>query len=1802
MAVSPELAGGAGFTFEGAVAAHYLVALLGEGRARGMDGGTVVRVGLQQRDLGAPLDDVVVDVVDAGGGAARLGLQSKRRLVISAVATNRDFAEVVRDCWATVCLPSFREDVDRVGAAVGQVAMEAARDLRALCEAARGSPDEADFEARLAPGGNANAGMRRIHGDVATLVAHANGGRAEPADVRRLLAHFVLVEFDFLHEGAADSADAIDRIAGCLGSKDRGLAPLVWSRLQTLAREGAATSRTFDRPALVRDVARHARLGVAPSLAGDLAAVAEFARAGIAGIPNAVGGVHVARPALARRIDEMLATARVVQVRGLAGSGKSVLLRAHAEKALARGPVLFLRSDQLEGRSWRAFGGAIGLSGAPLRSLLAEIGAAGTPTLYLDGIDRVELAQQPVVAELLGLISTDPDLADWRAVVTLRDAGVEVLRNWLGETMDALRVGTVTVGSLDGEESGELADALPRLRALLLGGGAVGEIVRRPFFAKVLAQADPAGGDGFRPGTETELADHWWARGGHDSTGAGAILRQRAILDLARARARSSSGPVRVADLATPTIAELEGFVADGILQWTSAGHELRYSHDIFFEWSFYHLLEDGGDGWPDVVRKAGEPPAVARSVELLSQARFLAGDGWRSSLPVLAAGAMRPQWLRAWLLGPVASPHFLSEPARWWAAVSADGFVLLRKALVWFQAERTTPNPNVLAAEGLDPDRRQRAADLLGWPSDLPAWMRLITFLEATMEEIPVHLYPEVLAVFEVWQRAVGFATPTSESIVVRCASWLDGIDAPERRPPAWRPPPDPTRPAVAEVTEPDRWRDVPGLGEFRDGLVDLVLGAARTYPAAAEAFLRRVGDDAELLDKDVDRVFAAAPTLAVALPDLLAEVTFAHLRDKLPEEVLAEEAERNRNAAKARSLALAKPEAERTRADRAAVDWAFHSFGHGGFGATDWMSLSLDRDVRNFAPVSPLREPFPSLFREAPDVALALVKRLCAHAVEAWRQLHQLDRDREGTPVPLVLRLPWGERVFWGGLREYLWHRDHFAPNALGSAMLALDDWIHVELGRGADPDALIRRIVEGSDCIAMLGAAVTVALESDLVSETSFSLVTSQRLFEGDQERLRQEGAAAFGARIGYDRDVDRRHGEAVAAVNSRPARGKGMAGLVALMLFGEEARAARLREAFAAFSHDPDVTYEEQRRDPRRLEARRAAAAKLAEFADPAAWVAYRTEVPDEAVVVHQPPSQSTPEAERRRQAARDGLAEQALWTSAAEAFEKGVAPDIDAFARRVALARSLDAPDLFEGPDADVEDGVRRGGVAATAALVLRFREGLDGEVLGWARGVLRRAASDPAPLDGGSAMASIPWHEAAFAARGLAADLRAGTASPDARTTLLRLVGHPLEAVGVLATAEALGLRDVHPRLGWAALHMGLALCRFPRRRWDVEDGGVPDHATRVASALADAEAVLLGDGWPSLPEPPPAWVELTVEEARERRVHRDARELSDAVDPDRIWTHSDEHWYARLASSLLGTLPVGDMLDGPERKAVLASLAGYLDWTIARNAPPWRKPGRRDKADSDLFEWTRRVGSLVGRVLSVARLDEVRGRFLDPVLAQEGEACWSLLRPLAETFVCCAVYDPPTIHSDAVRLLDACAGRLLDARALNREGYRPGELSGFDLPRLPRILMMVAVDGAGGAARFANGDWSEVGAVLPVVDRLVRTAGWSPSMMDPFLTLCERARLTYPADVFGEQVLGVLGADGSLLPGWSDAMLAARIAGLVQHFASRDAPMPADLAQSLLRLLDRLVDMGDRRAAALQLGEAFREVRLPAA
>ena len=81
----------------------------------------------------------------------------------------------------------------------------------------------------------------------------------------------------------------------------------------------------------------------------------------------------------------------------------------------------------------------------------------------------------------------------------------------------------------------------------------------------------------------------------------------------------------------------------------------------------------------------------------------------------------------------------------------------------------------------------------------------------------------------------------------------------------------------------------------------------------------------------------------------------------------------------------------------------------GGGLFGSLD--DIGIDKYGQSYYPPAPLNEHFGSLFKIAPKIELELVRTLANHAMEGWRQVHELRKawgDRPlGTPIPLELEL---------------------------------------------------------------------------------------------------------------------------------------------------------------------------------------------------------------------------------------------------------------------------------------------------------------------------------------------------------------------------------------------------------------------------------------------------------------------------------------------------------------------------------------------------------------------------------------------------------------------------------------------------------------------------------------------------------------------------------------------------------------------------------------------------------------------------
>ena len=1560
---------------------------------------------------------------------------------------------------------------------------------------------------------------------------------------------------------------------------------------RTVSPADTVTSAEHTRASLLRGLGGSWRFSGTPALAADMQLLRDGTRHWLAQQADDIGGLHLDREGLRDQLVAQLASHRLTLVKGLPGAGKTVLLRDLLQAYAADGTTLLLTANRLSGRSWAEQARALGLSTTGIEPLLVEVAATGHPVLFIDGIDRVAPEHRPIITDLLGQLLASPALAGWRVVATARDAGIEPLRNWVPAALwSGAGVGYVDVDNLSDDEASVLADKLPALKPLLTGGNErVRTLARRPFFAAVLARGllRAAYPTEFAPQTEVELVDAWWMRGGYDAQAPQALARQRALIELAQRSAPDLGRNLRIRDLSAATQAVLPALEEDGLLQQMRQGHTAQFSHDIFFEWSFFHLLVDQGADWIAALTAAGEPPALARVVELLSQSTYADAEQWPRELHALAGAQVRPQWLRAWLIAPVFSPRFAEHAEMYGTALAANDHHLLGKLLVWMQAEKTTPNPMVLSGllgSDMLPAARIRLADSLGWPSDFSAWRRLLSWLLQRLASIPDRSLPDLVTLFETWQMAYGnHRDPLSQRIVTQCAAWLNAVEDQRN---AWRARLEP--PGNARESRPR------APSNLETELRSLVLRAGRAYADIVGAYLTKVERIARWPDKCYQEVISYAPVLAQTHPALLALVARHWFLQELPDDSMARWHMEDHEQEELLKRVAAIPPEQRTWSDNMALESP--NIGRDSFSHHDWDRLSIGADHHGYFPASPLREPFHALFQHDPATALALVRDIVNHAMTAWRQLHQY-RGGGGTPLPLVLAFPWGTQQFWGADRHYVWFRGHGGPQVVECALMALERWAMAQQDAGRSLEDLLKQILEGHASISVLGIAVHLALRAKEVSATSLTLLGSLRLCDLDLQRMVQESQLVSAGLIGFSpgRGDDAQR-QAVADNGRLASRRLELRDLVPLFVLGAD---AAMRDACRAvldsFPNRLEFTYQEEADDPDLVAELRRKAELWSELGHAENY--RTTPVPGRDDVVQVSMSSArheAPEVQEALQRHAHVSRETELWIWVDKCFSswswaQGFSPD-EAVARATELENADPSASLMPG------SGMSEAAIVGTAAALICFAE--TPEHRAWANATIARFGVEPdAIADDTFPGAVIPWHPKIFVARAVAARLRAGAEAAGDREALYRLVAHPMEVVSFAALSGVAACWDRDPRFAWCGLNLGLRLAQLwhPPDAFQMEPQArrLAERAHRDAVLAAALEEYQRGGGFPPWVRPLPSWTPVAPGAPQRRR----------GSEGPEGWQRSSDLWHSQYAAKVLQQVPVAAVMASPARALYVDALQGLVEWTLDTLNPTWRTDERhgREHDGASLLEWEHQLGRSLAGVADYLPAAEVQARLVAPIVAQRDETAMRFLGSFAEVLYL-DVLTAATVNDNSIQLLQAVLERTLDQRDLRRSPYNDddGRIGGFDLPDLIKCLMFVRIERAEDAARFANGRWEDLPRIMPLVDRMVRAAGWVPYVARQFVTLCERAGAAYPADTFADQMLALL-ADGNLPSAWKGTSVPASMAALVQEHADRQHPLPPALARKLLHVLDALVDLGDRRSAALQQSESFRGVRLAA-
>ncbi|MCR6732847.1 MAG: AAA family ATPase [Afipia sp.] len=1552
---STELTGGAGFTYEDTVVAYYLSHLLRHERAAGQLG-IVTSVAVQRQGHGHPMDDVIVGLDDAGTNKS-LELQVKRSVTISGLDTQ--FKNIVAAAVKTQASGTFIKGTDACGFAVEHVTDTTFRSLSRLIAKAKASPDAKDFEQYFASDGTAGAGDKGLREALLPL-----NGAANLEEEVSFYRNFVALHLAGLDDFGALRAEIVNRLQEQVAENTDGQGILLFDRLCRIAREGAANAAKWTRSSLLVQLRGSVRLKVAPNFSDEIKRLNVASLEALNDVSETVDEFHVPRDGLQEEVTRQLELHRVVSIGGLPGCGKSAVLKHVAATAAKSGPILFLKNDRMPGTSWTTFATALGLQHASASDLLAEIGATGTPILFIDGIDRIRPDQQHIITDLIRAIEADPNLKHWKVLATSRDQGLEAYRNWFPKPFyDAKGMGSVAVTGFSEDEAERLAKSKPNLRRLLFSSSqAVEQVARRPFFASVIAKAIPQDTE---PKTEADLINTWWLRAGHDAMAETVPQRQRALIDLAEKGVRNLGKEILVRDLKPETVAQLAALEADNIIRLERAGAMVSFTHDIFFEWVFFRLLIELGDKWPSALSAAGEPPLLGRVVGLLAQDALTESGRWTAGLAQIESSSLRAQWKREWLTAPPFTNAFKSAIDEFTQRIEANDFALCEKLFVWFQAQHTVPSPMVMQraikVEGID---SIRLADFFGWPSDGEAWGRLIDWIIARYDKLPARLIPQALEVLGVWQNALSeIENKRSKEILATCSSWLtdleteiyaEGYDRPRGK---WD--------ALGHEAQ----------KSLATGLRSTILRSARSYPEFGVALFERAASNEQMLRSAFDDLMGFTSIVAEVAPESVEKVAEAKLLQELPQDQFVRLRRQDEEQAKWREEIRNIPKEKRSRHEQMALSSPHILTGMSDFRLDD---VGLDAHNHYYHPPSALHEPFASLLAESPAVGLRLIKKLTNHATAAWRQIHKLSRRERGTPIPVVLDLPWGKQEFWGDWHVFGWGLGMLGSELLQCAYLSLGYWAFKEIGKGRATSDVIKDILEGSECYATLGLCLRLAIETFEVSEITLPIVTCQRLWEHDMARLVQEPQKdidLFG--LGFITKLTGEKAKAKEFLDTREYRKHEVRELaLRFAISGDINLRDRFKNALASFPENLPYEVEEERGHAKLTQQLKEKAEIWCGLGDIENYRRYDME--DNQFAIGYEPPKPLPEAAQQKAAkATESLSQSHVLYWAMKSLKEGKLADGGSLDKAIEYAKKHDRPDLFD-ERAEVGPHAVQSGVSAIAACVILFADKESPEQP-WAWNVLDRVLTMREPDDYRGS--KIPWHPAFQLITALFRDRKSGAPRPESSASLIRLANHANEDVQTMAF-QALFL-DPDPHVKWVAAHYAFDLAHYIdpiQNEKSFERDDTEDREARKA-ALAKALHALGVEAEEGFEPLPPAWVKTSRRNRRE----------------EDYWTDPKRSFDGQYATKLFAHFPLEEWCRSDVyREKIGPLLADLARWTAERLMPARDEKKRRDK-QTHLYEWDHELGKMFARVLPFFDLDWMRQHFRQTVLAGERR---SVMRP----------------------------------------------------------------------------------------------------------------------------------------------------------------------------------------------------------
>ncbi len=1041
-ASAPAATGGAGSQFEGKLGAFYLLAMLAGSEPRGLPGASIRAIAFQQYGSGRPLDDVVIDAMNADGSAAVLEIQAKRSLTFT--SSDEEFKDVVARMWQAAQKPEFQASRYELAVAIARTTTRIERACQEVLHWAGQLPDGVAFAAHIGREKFASNDMRDFVKVFRDNLAAA-GAPTDDETVWRLLRRFQILVFDFESPGSDYEHRARERARLALAADQANRAADLWPVLIDHAGACARAGGARDRAAAITPLqTQHGfRFEQRADLRFTDAWLSDAADQALDEIKDDVAGVRLARTEQINNACTALETHRVLHIAGAPGVGKSSTMLRLARQLQPEGRIIVLRNGRIIPGGWLRFRQAIE---CPVMrdEFFNELGCGGGATLFIDNIDQIDDDDEwATVTDLLSAVSRNPG---WRAVVT-GGIGSDEWKLKLPASLRGPNLATLEVDAISDDETVVLAEGNQALGIILGHDHPARGMARNLFYLSRMVELG-AGSAEVAAGiaTEMDLARLWWRYGGGRAEDGGRLARLKSLRAMgAQILDRPGRVTFKTDDFQSEPVTELLQFDS---LQEDIRGATVAFRHDVLRDWTIGFLLHEDEELLKGLPMDKPVPPGLVRGLEIAARLAIDSdptGARWLALLGRVEGDDHHGSWKR---------PTLLALPRSEKALAAFEG---LKFALLESQGRRLSEIIRLMIAVESVPvakliARAQSSIEVPPGTADLIVarglgWLWLVVWLVAQAESLPTELIPDVSKVFQAWLFSTQHQSlPINETIVNILFGWLTRIDQEEMQPRTFR-----------------ELRDMPPSLNIRhiqavcDEIRVTAFSFAHLNPSAADRYLSGL-DPGLVRHHEMQAILTAPGNLAKAAPRALADFALGALIEKEDDE-----------------------------------DDLYRSNRYGPFDMADLM----------FRPASPGQGPFFDLLEHALAEGLRLVRGVVEHATQWWR--NQYVEVRRSFPR-ISIRFPGGTKSFEGDSAVYSWARTAVPSVITTSALMALEAWGHRQIESGRPFEDVLHYVLgPGGSSIAFVSVAVDLVLSHwPQARDAAWPIVAAPEILELDDER--------------------------------------------------------------------------------------------------------------------------------------------------------------------------------------------------------------------------------------------------------------------------------------------------------------------------------------------------------------------------------------------------------------------------------------------------------------------------------------------------------------------------------------------------------------------------------------------------------------------------------------------------------------------------------------------------------------------------